>query len=680
MKNLFFTLMCFVIITASAQVGIGTTTPNASSILELDSTTQGMLTPRMTESERDLIASPATGLLIYQTNNTPGFYYYNSTAWVPFGGGGAEDHDWYQITSDDTPDHINDDIYTHGNVAVGNNAPTAKLHVTGTASGGSGGTTTILSQDFESSTLGFVTGTVSANEYQTTAPGGTEVWRIVDASTDYVSVKCINCTGQWIEIEYEFIDQDETFVSSQFSPSATATSLDVSFDYRYRDYGLDATDTFTVVLYNETDSAIASTLIPTTSTDADTSYSGSYSFTGGNAPTDNYTIKFQYTGNGSYGASVDNIVVIENAVAAPVSSVFRLEDGTEQAGYVLTSDANGNATWQAASGGGSDSQMLSIVGDQLTISNGNTVTIPTGGGGGNSANNGLSLSGAIVQLGGDLIKDTTINIGDNDFVINGNSTTGYTGEMTLNGNNRIIFETEVDENYINFGGAAFVDSDDGQTFSDTYGGGPYTKDFVLGGHNGSSGGTAIALGSIEYIVDGTDELFYEGSALSPMSHLGADLGGDSFSGTTRWWDDVYAGDFVTETATYPVVGPGGKFSNLKIKGLKELLQLNPVSYKEQIDKIGKTTIPDHLKDIKLGFHADELVKIIPEAVKTSDWVALDESGKRTRIVKKNPKGVKMLQLIPVTVKAIQEQQEQIETLKSEVLQLKALVNRLLSEK
>ena len=680
MKNLIFTLLTLITITTYAQVGIGTTTPDASSILELDSTTQGMLTPRMTESERDLIATPATGLLIYQTDNTPGFYYYNSSAWVPFGGGGAEDHDWYQITSDDTPDHINDDIYTHGNVAVGNNAPTAKLHVTGTASGGSGGTNTILSQDFESSTLGFVTGAVSTNEYQTTAAGGTEVWRVVDASTDYVSVKCTSCTGQWIEMEYEFIDQDETFVSSQFFSSATATSLDITFDYRYRDYSLDATDTFTVVLYNETDNVIASTLIPTTSTDADTSYSGSYPFTGGNAPTDNYTIKFQYTGNGSYGASVDNIVVIENAIAAPASSVFRLEDGTEQAGYVLTSDANGNATWQAASGGGTDSQTLSITGDQLTISNGNTVTIPTGGGGGNSANNGLTLTGSTIQLGGDLIKDTTINIGDNDFIINGNSTTGYTGEMTLNGNNRIIFETEVDEDYINFGGTAFVDTDDGNTFSDTYGGGPYTIDFVLGAHNGSSGGTAIALGSIEYVVDGTDELFYEGSAFSPLSHLGADLGGDSFSGTTRWWDDVYAGDFVTETATYPIAPGGGRLSSPEMKGLKELLLLNPVSYKEQVNMVGKTKIPDHLKDIKLGFHADQLVKIIPEAVKTSDWVALDESGKRTRIVKKNPKGIKMLQIIPVTVKAIQEQQEQIEVLKSEISELKELVNRLISEK
>ncbi len=53
--------------------GIGTTTPDASSLLEINSTKAGLLIPRMTKNQRDGIASPATGLLIYQTNSTPGF-------------------------------------------------------------------------------------------------------------------------------------------------------------------------------------------------------------------------------------------------------------------------------------------------------------------------------------------------------------------------------------------------------------------------------------------------------------------------------------------------------------------------------------------------------------------------------------------------------------------------------
>lgn len=67
---------------STGSAGIGTTTPNASSLLDITSTSKGMLGPRMTKAQRDSIASPATGLLIYQTNNTPGFYYYTGTAWT----------------------------------------------------------------------------------------------------------------------------------------------------------------------------------------------------------------------------------------------------------------------------------------------------------------------------------------------------------------------------------------------------------------------------------------------------------------------------------------------------------------------------------------------------------------------------------------------------------------------
>jgi hypothetical protein len=71
---------------ATGPAGIGTTTPNASSLLEIKSTTKGLLIPRMTLAQRDAIAVPPavppTGLLIYQTNSTPGFYYYNGTAWT----------------------------------------------------------------------------------------------------------------------------------------------------------------------------------------------------------------------------------------------------------------------------------------------------------------------------------------------------------------------------------------------------------------------------------------------------------------------------------------------------------------------------------------------------------------------------------------------------------------------
>lgn len=82
--NLLLMTFLFFINFTSAQVGIGTTSPDASSELEISSPTndKGVLIPRMSEAQRNAIVLPATSLLIYQTDNTPGFYYFNGTIWV----------------------------------------------------------------------------------------------------------------------------------------------------------------------------------------------------------------------------------------------------------------------------------------------------------------------------------------------------------------------------------------------------------------------------------------------------------------------------------------------------------------------------------------------------------------------------------------------------------------------
>jgi hypothetical protein len=65
----------------TGNVGIGTATPNASAILDLSSSTQGVLIPRMTASQRAAIANPIAGLVVYQTNANPGNYVYNGSSW-----------------------------------------------------------------------------------------------------------------------------------------------------------------------------------------------------------------------------------------------------------------------------------------------------------------------------------------------------------------------------------------------------------------------------------------------------------------------------------------------------------------------------------------------------------------------------------------------------------------------
>jgi hypothetical protein len=85
-------LIVFHISTALSQsIAINTdgTAPHASSMLDVKSTTKGLLLPRMSHAQRNAIASPAAGLIIYQTDNIPGFYYYNGGAWAPVSTGGA---------------------------------------------------------------------------------------------------------------------------------------------------------------------------------------------------------------------------------------------------------------------------------------------------------------------------------------------------------------------------------------------------------------------------------------------------------------------------------------------------------------------------------------------------------------------------------------------------------------
>jgi hypothetical protein len=84
-----------------AQTGIGTTTPNASAKLEVASTTQGFLPPRVALTATNVFSpivgtsSAATGLLVYNTasagtapnNVVPGYYYWNGTIWVQISNG-----------------------------------------------------------------------------------------------------------------------------------------------------------------------------------------------------------------------------------------------------------------------------------------------------------------------------------------------------------------------------------------------------------------------------------------------------------------------------------------------------------------------------------------------------------------------------------------------------------------
>ena len=79
--SFFLLLSDFVSQAQNVLINSGGGQPDASSMLEVSSTSKGMLIPRMTAAERLAISSPAKGLLVFQNNGFEAFYYYNGAAW-----------------------------------------------------------------------------------------------------------------------------------------------------------------------------------------------------------------------------------------------------------------------------------------------------------------------------------------------------------------------------------------------------------------------------------------------------------------------------------------------------------------------------------------------------------------------------------------------------------------------
>jgi len=66
------------------QVGIGTTSPNVKSLLELNSISKGLLLPRMTSADRTAMALSANdaGMVVYQTSPSKGIFMFDGIKWV----------------------------------------------------------------------------------------------------------------------------------------------------------------------------------------------------------------------------------------------------------------------------------------------------------------------------------------------------------------------------------------------------------------------------------------------------------------------------------------------------------------------------------------------------------------------------------------------------------------------
>lgn len=243
--------------TVHAQVGINTdgSSPDGSAMLDVKSTSKGLLAPRMTSAQRLAIASPAAGLLVFQTDGVSGYYYHNGSAWILQGGSnltGSGSNGQISFWTGTGSLSGNNSLFwdnTNFRLGIGTITPLQKLTVEGTFGILEGGTSPSFHTTFQggdqSGNLIFTlpTGYPAASGLSlTSTTGGILSWSSAEVPLTFQNgltraTNTIKLGGNLMENTSLAQDGTETFTVTNSGSGNTTVNLSGTGDLQIQDNG-----------------------------------------------------------------------------------------------------------------------------------------------------------------------------------------------------------------------------------------------------------------------------------------------------------------------------------------------------------------------------------------------------------------------------------------------------------
>ncbi|MFD2163497.1 tail fiber domain-containing protein [Paradesertivirga mongoliensis] len=607
---LFLALLCQV--GYAQNVGINSTgaAPHESAGLDVSFDTKGFLAPRMTLAQKLAISSPATGLLIYQTDGTAGFYYYNGTTWV-FNGSSSQ---WTTTGSD---------LYYTGKVGIGSSsAPGYALTIGATAN------PLYLSGVQEGSGLDSILliagGVVKKRVY--TATASTNAWSLTGNS-----------------------GQTNTYNSGSFVGTTDANALRFRTNNVQRMF-MDASGNVAIGSNPSFATANEKFLV-------DAGTTSSYNVISGKGTINNYLQL--------------NIQNLSNGIAASSDIVASNNSGTETTNFVdLGINSTGNTSTDALGGGG-NSYLYNKSGN-LTIGTATVdknLRFITGGQATSNIRMKIDSIGNVgIGTGNDDVSESRLNINGGSITNNVNSGLGTVLWVEAERDQYIEMNIQNTSSGQDASADIVATADNGEDDFGYIDMGINSSGYRTGTQgsrilNGPNKAYLYAVGAEMYVGNAAADkpliFFTNSGSQADEDAKGSERmritdDGEVLIGYTTDQGDYKLqvnGDIKIDDISYDqVLGSSDRrlktnISNLKY-GLNDIMQLQPVIYNWKKK-------PD--SDKLLGLIAQDVRPLIPEVVKG------DES--------KETLGIDYVGLIPVLINAIKEQQKQIDELKQQVQKL-----------